>query len=512
MSTECSTQQTWRSRWCALLASAASLFRAAIRPSLSGGCSCGRFVECLSAPPCQHRSVLSCQPLLCPRRPPNAPGARLARPPTAQDCLAATVAPLCSGRYGRGWLGPDGPEESSPPGPSPTRKCPAEVRKSRVRCRIDGIDLHIHLAPNLAPDGASGSELVGAAAGGSLSPPSPLFRLSLSLSALRSRGEAEGPTPPPSVRPACLPDTALKRSAAPATQPLLAADGQREVALSLPPPSSQSERDVFRAALQETSHAFLVARGASAHAMIRLAMLWRAVNLLPRRVKAPAYLFELLGLMAYQLAARRTPGQQPPLNRCYQEFLTMILAYNTLEIRWGAFYDISTVAATVAAQRPLVLDPGCPHNNVANLMEKDAWKARGGAGGGLPGAPAPSASHCFWRRLTRAPPAPADREAHRKGVRVGVPDGGPHGGGEPRRRHQGAGLLLSALAHTRPRARRPPAFTPRESLSPQRHGTLAFVHTTPRDGAMVYQTWSPIIFFARLQIALPESCGSGVRC
>lgn len=110
------------------------------------------------------------------------------------------------------------------------------------------------------------------------------------------------------------------------------ADGQREVALSLPAPSSQAERDVFRAALQETSHAFLVARGANAHAMIRLAMLWRAVNLLPRRVKAPAYLFELLGLMAYQLAARRTPGQQPPLNRCYQEFLNMVMAYKTLEV------------------------------------------------------------------------------------------------------------------------------------------------------------------------------------
>lgn len=105
------------------------------------------------------------------------------------------------------------------------------------------------------------------------------------------------------------------------------------MALSLPAPTSQMERDVFRAALQETSNAFLVARGASAHAMIRLAMLWRAVNLLPRRVNAPAYVFELVGLMAYQLAARRTPGQQPPLHRCYQEFLSMLMAYKTLEAR-----------------------------------------------------------------------------------------------------------------------------------------------------------------------------------
>lgn len=28
-----------------------------------------------------------------------------------------------------------------------------------------------------------------------------------------------------------------------------------------------------------------------------------------------------------------------------------------------------------STQRPLVLDPGCPHNNVANLLAKDGWRA-----------------------------------------------------------------------------------------------------------------------------------------
>lgn len=52
------------------------------------------------------------------------------------------------------------------------------------------------------------------------------------------------------------------------------------------------------------------------------------------------------------------------------------LTVSSAQIRWGAFYDVTTVSPGIAAQRPLVLDPGCPHNNVGNLLDKDAWRVR----------------------------------------------------------------------------------------------------------------------------------------
>lgn len=219
--------------------------------------------------------------------------------------LAQVLEPLCSGRYGGSSFGAD------TPGVPATS---AEVRRSRVRAKIDGIDVSIHAAANLVPAGSTEADLV-----------------------------------------AC----------------------QRAAALALPPPrsSSRTERDAFRASLQETVAEFLESRPPGAHEMMRLALLWRAVNLLPRRVKAPAYLFELLGLMAYGLAARRAAkGEAPGLYKCYLEFLTMLNASSTLEVRWGAYYDASSVAQDVILQRPLVLDPACPYNNVASLLNEDGWK------------------------------------------------------------------------------------------------------------------------------------------
>ena len=103
-------------------------------------------------------------------------------------------------------------------------------------------------------------------------------------------------------------------------------------------------------------------------------MAWRATNMLTRRVRAPEYLFELLALMAYQTAARRTGGLAPPLDDCYAEFLSMLESYRSLEVRWAAYYEPSAIPADVLQQRPLVLDPACPHCNVALQMPDDGWK------------------------------------------------------------------------------------------------------------------------------------------
>ena len=83
-------------------------------------------------------------------------------------------------------------------------------------------------------------------------------------------------------------------------------------------------------------------------------------------LKIPSYLVELICLHVWE---ERLAGGRYDLARWFEEVMTTLVQYSSLNCDWGKGLD----CVPSKLEPPVVMDPANPFNNVAGLREKDAW-------------------------------------------------------------------------------------------------------------------------------------------
>ncbi|XP_071847668.1 2'-5'-oligoadenylate synthase 1A-like [Apostichopus japonicus] len=132
----------------------------------------------------------------------------------------------------------------------------------------------------------------------------------------------------------------------------------------------------FSTSLSEGAVAFERDHSAFSHSLSRLAKLWSTTIGIPGFSFGRSSIMEYLGAWAAEEEERR--GSRDILQG-FRRFLTMIKQSHNLNIVWTRYYRRTDIPADILHQRPLLLDPTNPYNNMLqgalgdNLRQMSAY-------------------------------------------------------------------------------------------------------------------------------------------
>ncbi|KAJ8027995.1 2'-5'-oligoadenylate synthase-like protein 2 [Holothuria leucospilota] len=125
----------------------------------------------------------------------------------------------------------------------------------------------------------------------------------------------------------------------------------------------------FSASLSEAAVDFERSRGAFSHALSRLAKFWSMTIGIHDFSYGRSSIMEYLGAKA----AEDEEGSQNTL-KGFQRFLRMIEHVSSINVFWDEFYSKDDIPPYIEEQRPLLLDPTNPYNNLLRGRNVDFLK------------------------------------------------------------------------------------------------------------------------------------------
>ena len=113
--------------------------------------------------------------------------------------------------------------------------------------------------------------------------------------------------------------------------------------------------------------------------MARLAKEWNSKVRYDGDIGGRSSIFELIGITAGRDEESKNPGS-PLLVNAFRRFLSRVLNLKNQKIVYYEFYKETDVPKHIKKQRPLVLDPSNPHDNLMRDFPSDALVIFCGAG------------------------------------------------------------------------------------------------------------------------------------
>lgn len=99
--------------------------------------------------------------------------------------------------------------------------------------------------------------------------------------------------------------------------------------------------------------------------LIRLAKFWDKHIVLEKPLTGRSALIELIAVKIAQ--EDELKKAIPTISAAFWQFLLRVQDFNNLNIAWTVCYTLSDVQSEIASERPLVLDPANPYNNLAKI-------------------------------------------------------------------------------------------------------------------------------------------------
>ena len=136
--------------------------------------------------------------------------------------------------------------------------------------------------------------------------------------------------------------------------------------------SYTDKKSVVRLSFQltESSVDFMKKKSKFVHDVARLGKYWSQIILFKHHVHGKSLIFELLATKAALLEEYNF--KIPSMNSAFKRFLTMVCYMKSQYIIFDDYYKRSDVPSEILKQRPLLLDPVNPYNNLLDLEKKPA--------------------------------------------------------------------------------------------------------------------------------------------
>ena len=120
--------------------------------------------------------------------------------------------------------------------------------------------------------------------------------------------------------------------------------------------------------LAESSVEFMKRKSKLVHDMARLAKYWNQGTLFKDYISGRSMIFELLGTKAAMEEEQK--HDNPSLSRAFKNFLTMVRNIRHLSITFNDYFDQSQIPSELMQQRPYLIDPVNPYNNMLDVKGK----------------------------------------------------------------------------------------------------------------------------------------------
>ncbi|XP_067138960.1 2'-5'-oligoadenylate synthase 3-like [Centruroides vittatus] len=129
----------------------------------------------------------------------------------------------------------------------------------------------------------------------------------------------------------------------------------------------------FSSSLDETQTEFIRNQSEFAHNFIRLAKFWNKTLFIKRYFSGRSSMIEAIALYVAKEEQRKYSNVS--ILRAFREFLQLMTNLDNLNIVFGEHYSFNEVDDYIRMQRPLVLDPSNPYNNLAYpFIQKETVK------------------------------------------------------------------------------------------------------------------------------------------
>ena len=129
----------------------------------------------------------------------------------------------------------------------------------------------------------------------------------------------------------------------------------------------------YRSAFSESVVSFFKRQPESINCLIRLCKFWsKSLNF--THVHAPPSLSYMCELVAVHCGANLHDGSVPSLEASFESFLKEMANYKNMNIFWFEEYKEGHVQNGILSQRPLILEPVNPTNNICASFSPSQWE------------------------------------------------------------------------------------------------------------------------------------------